>query len=525
MKDNAGTANGGIDTSLTQTFTITIAPVNDEPNFTAKNPPAVVGSSGKQVVPGWATAFAPGAFESAQILVSYKVSNVSNPNLFSVPPTVDNAGTLQYTLASEAFGTTTFIVQVTDNGGTANGGVDTSRLKSFSLLVKPTTTTTLSLPSSALAGQSITLTAQVAQQLGAAGSFVGSSAVFREGTTTLGTVPVNAQGQATLSLSTLSVGSHRITADFSGNAEVGGSISVPGTITISRVSPAVTVVASVNPGTVTKPVTLTATFTVANGRISQIVGESVTFRTGSVVVGSGVIQSNGTAALTTANLPFGPQRIAATLERTDVANKAVSTALPLVMKHGTAVTVSHSQVGKVSTITLRVVPSSGLAASLVGQTVTLLDGTKRLANVKLNASGVGTFTTSALALGSHQLTANYAGTAAFHPSTTTQSVRVRKLSTVVVKAQYTSAPPGHSVIFTATVTGPKGTPTGTVTFTVNGRAVATVRLNSQGKAAFQSSFTTPAVYRIAATYLGDEAFVPNESLTIKHTSGGRWLIR
>ena len=34
LQDNGGTANGGVDTSAPQTFTITVTAVNDAPSFT-----------------------------------------------------------------------------------------------------------------------------------------------------------------------------------------------------------------------------------------------------------------------------------------------------------------------------------------------------------------------------------------------------------------------------------------------------------------------------------------------------------
>ncbi len=38
QKDDGLIVNGGIDTSMPQTFTITVLSVNDEPNFVAANP-------------------------------------------------------------------------------------------------------------------------------------------------------------------------------------------------------------------------------------------------------------------------------------------------------------------------------------------------------------------------------------------------------------------------------------------------------------------------------------------------------
>src|SRR5439155_781678 len=136
---DGGTANGGVDTSAVQTFTITVNFVNDRPTFTASDPPAVNEGSGANSVTGFATGFNPGgapdANEAAQKVKQYIVSNVSNPALFAVLPAVDNAGNLTYTLNNNVSGTSTFDVQVQDNGGTANGGIDTSAPQTFTITV------------------------------------------------------------------------------------------------------------------------------------------------------------------------------------------------------------------------------------------------------------------------------------------------------------------------------------------------------------------------------------------------------
>ncbi len=134
-QDNGGTANGGVDTSAPQSFTITVTAVNDRPTLTAANPPTVNEDSGAQSVPAWAT-FSPGpANEAGQAVLSYTVSNVSNAALFATPPAVANNGTLTYTLAANQSGTSTFDVVVRDNGGVANGGIDTSVTSTFTITV------------------------------------------------------------------------------------------------------------------------------------------------------------------------------------------------------------------------------------------------------------------------------------------------------------------------------------------------------------------------------------------------------
>ena len=66
--------------------------------------------------------------------VDFVVTNNNNA-LFSVQPAVAANGTLTYTPAPNANGSATVTVQVHDNGGTANGGVDTSASQTFTITV------------------------------------------------------------------------------------------------------------------------------------------------------------------------------------------------------------------------------------------------------------------------------------------------------------------------------------------------------------------------------------------------------
>ncbi|TVS19742.1 MAG: tandem-95 repeat protein [Planctomycetaceae bacterium] len=136
VQDDGGTADGGIDTSDWQEFTIIVHPVNDPPTFSASDPPEVLEDSGPQVVPNWAHSFVPGPpNESDQELKEYEVTAVSNPALFEVQPSVDLNGTLTYTPADDAFGTSTFTVVARDDGGTERGGDDTSAPQTFTITV------------------------------------------------------------------------------------------------------------------------------------------------------------------------------------------------------------------------------------------------------------------------------------------------------------------------------------------------------------------------------------------------------
>jgi hypothetical protein len=134
--DDGGTANGGVDTSAAQTFTITVGAVNDAPSFTKGADQTSLEDSGAQSVSGWATAISAGPADESSQVVTFTSSNDNNA-LFSTQPSVASDGTLTYTAAANAFGSATVTVTAHDDGGTANGGVDTSASQTFTITITP----------------------------------------------------------------------------------------------------------------------------------------------------------------------------------------------------------------------------------------------------------------------------------------------------------------------------------------------------------------------------------------------------
>ena len=132
--DDGGTANGGSDTSAAHTFTLTIEPVNDPPSFTKGPDQSVVSLLGAQTVPGWATAISAGPTDESSQNVTFSVSNDNN-NLFSVQPAIAPDGTLTYTPALLAVGSATVTVRARDDGGSSNGGNDTSAPQTFTITI------------------------------------------------------------------------------------------------------------------------------------------------------------------------------------------------------------------------------------------------------------------------------------------------------------------------------------------------------------------------------------------------------
>ncbi|MEP6478900.1 MAG: LamG-like jellyroll fold domain-containing protein [Rhodoglobus sp.] len=122
--------------SNTVTVTITVKPANEVPSFT-KGANQSVPNVAAQSVSGWATAISQGVGESGQLL-TFIVTNDNNA-LFGVQPQVSPTGTLTYTPTPGTSGVATVSVRLLDNGGTANGGVDTSAIQTFTITTAPDT--------------------------------------------------------------------------------------------------------------------------------------------------------------------------------------------------------------------------------------------------------------------------------------------------------------------------------------------------------------------------------------------------
>jgi VCBS repeat-containing protein len=127
-------ANDGSLRSQEATVRLTVNPVNDAPSFTKGADQTVNEDAGAQTVNGWATAISAGPADESTQTLSFTATNDNNA-LFSVQPKIDNSGTLTYTPAPDAFGNATVSITLKDNGGTANGGKDTSATQTFVISV------------------------------------------------------------------------------------------------------------------------------------------------------------------------------------------------------------------------------------------------------------------------------------------------------------------------------------------------------------------------------------------------------
>ncbi|MFE2853708.1 Ig-like domain repeat protein [Streptomyces lavendulae] len=156
-------------------------------------------------------------------------------------------------------------------------------------------------------------------------------------------------------------------------------------------------------------------------------------------------------------------------------------------------------------------------------TVTFKDGATVLGNDTLDSNGQATFTTSALAVGTHPITAEYGGDATFTTSTSpvlSQFViqcNCTATSTTALVSSANPSTPGQSVTFTATVTGTPASPgpTGMVTFRDGATVLGTDTLDGNGQATFTTSALSAGSHPITAQYGGDLNYPGSISNTVQ----------
>jgi parallel beta-helix repeat protein len=162
-------------------------------------------------------------------------------------------------------------------------------------------------PNPATYGQTVTFKAVVRATQGSA--VPTGSVTFSGSGATLGSATLDGSGAASFSTSTLSVGTHTITTNYSGSGNFNpSSTSINETITAIATTLALT--ASPNPAALGQPVTIVATAT--DSTPSQTPSGTVTIFDGSVMLGTAVLNASGHASLVTTSLVIGKHTFTAT---------------------------------------------------------------------------------------------------------------------------------------------------------------------------------------------------------------------
>jgi hypothetical protein len=232
---------------------------------------------------------------------------------------------------------------------------------------------------------------------------------------------------------------------------------------------------------------------------------TVALTSGSTTLGT-IILVRGTGTFTTTSLTAGTYSVIATYSG-DVVYAASSTTAQTVSVQNTptvtlSVTPSATTIGTAVALKATVTSSAGTPTG----TVYFLDGSTTLGSAVLSG-GTAAYSATALAAGTHSITAYYGGDNNFVAFTSSaQTVTINLITpAVALTATPASAQVGTAIALGATVTGTGGTPTGTVKFLDGTTTLVTLNL-SGGVASYSATSLTAGTHTITASYSGDGNF-------------------
>jgi hypothetical protein len=377
---------------------------------------------------------------------------------------------------------------------------------------RPATVVTSSVNPS-VGGSAVTFTAKVPGNC----NVPTGSVTFLDGTTSLGTVPLDSSATASITTSSLTVGTHTITVTYPGDFNFYKSVSAPFTQTVTGYPTATTLSVSPNPASAFTPITLTST---VSSNFGQPTG-TVVFTAGSQTLASAPVGANGQATTTISSLGAGAYSIVATYQATTTFATSNSAA------------VNESVVGAESVTSLNASPNPATAGQTVTFTanvhaaqgsaiptgmVTFSDGANVLGSAPLNSSGAATFSTASLAIGTHTLTASYGGSPNFNPSSASVTETVTVIATTTaLTASPNPAGQGQTVTLTATVATTSGAPGGSVNFEDGGAALGTATLNASGVATLAISTLSVGTHSLTAVYAGGGSLGTSTSPVVQET--------
>jgi len=317
-------------------------------------------------------------------------------------------------------------------------------------------------------GQPVTFTAVVAAVAPGAGTPAGT-VQFKVDGAIFGAALNLVGGTATSAALATSVGSHSITAVYSGNTNFIASTGAL-TETVNNAASAVALISSVNPSVFGEPVTFTATV-VAVAPGAGTPGGTVQFKVDGVNFGPVVTLVGGTATSTILTAGVGIHTTTAVYSgdssfvgSTGAFNQTVNKALTTTWLTSS---LNPSVYGQMVTFTAAVAPVAPGAGMPTGA-VTFNEGTAAIGSATPNSSGIATLSLTTLEARTHSLTAVYGGDASFFGSTSPVLLQmVRKADQTIdfplLANQLFGAAP-----FTVTATATSGLP---VSFSAAGQCI------------------------------------------------------
>ncbi len=361
-------------------------------------------------------------------------------------------------------------------------------------------------PDPAVLDEEVTLTGVVSQTAKAVPT---GTINFLNGAESLGSAPLDSSGTASLGLSTLAAGSYSVVASYSGDSNYPAGSSSAVSLDVQSTT-TTSLAATPNPVTAGQALTLTATVT---GNGDAAAAGTVDFFNGAALLGSSALNASGVATLSTAALAAGNYNLTAQYVGDASSLTSTSPAVSVKVTGGAAqpttttlsVSPNPAVAGQALALTATVTETSG---AIPAGTINFLNGATLLGTGTLNAAGVVSVSTSALAAGTYSLTAQYVGSATSLTSTSPAvSVTVNgavqpTTTTLVANPNPVSAKQTLSLTATATASGNK-TPTGLLNFLIDNTVVQVVTVNSSGVGTLSIPAPAAGTHTLWARYRGD----------------------
>lgn len=285
-----------------------------------------------------------------------------------------------------------------------------------------------------------------------------------------------------------------------------------------RPYPPVTLTSSRNPAPGGSSITFTSNVT---GNCNTPTGIITYYDDGSEM-GSALLDSFGSAALTTSLLVVGQHKITASYPGDFNFDKSASNTLVETITGDpstTSLNIGPNPAGAFTPITL-----SSAVASQYGTptgTVTFTSGSSTLAVAPLNG-GVATTTISSLGAGLYDVVAHYNANTRFEASTST-AVEEKVIGAASVTSLTLSPNPAFAtqpVTISAHVRPAYGSsiPTGEIQFYDGNSMIGSSTVNASGNATFTTSQLTVGTHTIAARYSGSSNFDPSSTTALEIVS-------
>ena len=364
----------------------------------------------------------------------------------------------------------------------------------------PSSTTTLSAApaGSSTIGQTVTFTASVTPATAT------GTVQFLDGATVMGTATLN-NGSAVFATSSLAVGDHSVTAKYLGDGSVSPSQSAAILQQVVKRATTTTLTSAPNPSTAGAAVTLTATVSPSSAT------GTVQFLNGATVLGSAAL-ANGSAQIAVANLTVGSNSLTAVYSGDDTSAGSTSAAVVQTVGKANSTTTltgptSPLNVGQGATFTATVTPASATG------TVQFLDGAQAIGTVAVSG-GTAQFFTTALAAGSHSITAAYSGDGTLNPSTSA-AVVVQVVQYATTTTLTTAPNPSvftGQVSLNASVSTPEAS--GSMQFYDSAVLLGSATIVN-GQAFLGVSSLTVGAHNLTAVYGGDARFAGSTSPVVR----------